>query len=48
MAPHALMEPYEISDSIREAMGDHPVLNAHPGRVLRHSERIRRLNEEKE
>jgi len=48
MAPHALMEPYEISDTIREAMGDHVVLNAHPGRVLRRSERIRRLNEEKE
>ena len=33
MAPHALMEPFEISDTIREAMGDHAVLNAHPGRV---------------
>ena len=48
MAPHNLMEPFEISDTIREAMGDHAVLHAHPGRVLRRSERIRRLNEEKE
>ena len=42
------MEPFEISDTIREAMGDYAVLRAHPGRVLRRSERIRRLNEEKE
>ena len=48
MAPHNLMEPFEISNTIREAMGDHAVLHAHPGRVLRRSERIRRLNEEKE
>ena len=48
MAPHNLMEPFEISNTIREAFGDHAVLNAHPGRVLRRSERIRRLNEEKE
>jgi hypothetical protein len=27
-------------------MGDHPVLNAHPGHVLRRSERIQRLNDE--
>jgi hypothetical protein len=48
LAPHRLMEPFVISDTIRVAMGEHAVLNAHTDRVLRRSKKIRRLNEEKE
>ena len=47
MVPVNLMEPYEISESIRNAVGeDNSILRARPGRVLRRSERIRKQRQE--
>jgi hypothetical protein len=47
MAPVHLMEPYEISETIRAAVGeDNSILRARPGRVLRRSERIRKQRQE--
>jgi hypothetical protein len=47
MAPVNLMEPYEISNTIRDAIGeDHAILRARPGRVLRRSARQRRERQE--
>jgi len=47
MVPVNLMEPYEISNTIRNAIGeDHAILRARPGRVLRRSARQRRERQE--
>ena len=47
MLPVNLMEPYEISELIRNAVGeDNSILRARPGRVLRRSERIRKQRQE--
>ena len=47
MVPVNIMEPYEISESIRNAVGeDNSILRARPGRVLRRSERIRNQRQE--
>jgi len=47
MVPVNLMEPYEISETIRAAVGeDNSILRARPGRVLRRSDRIRKQRQE--
>jgi hypothetical protein len=47
MAPVNLMEPYEISETIHNAVGeDNSILRARPGRVLRRSEQIRKQRQE--
>ena len=43
MVPLNLMEPYEISNTISNAIGeDNAILRAHPGRVLRRTARARK------
>ena len=47
MVPLNLMEPYQISNTIRDAIGeDNAILRAHPGRVLRRTARLRRQRQE--
>jgi len=46
MVPTDLIEPYTISQTIKDAMGeDHPAIKARPGRVLRRSPRFRQEQE---
>ena len=41
MVPLHLIEPYTISQTIKDAMGEeHPAIKARPGRVLRRSPRF--------
>ena len=47
MVPVNLIEPYEISNTIRYAVGeDNDVLRARPGRELRRTARARRQRQE--
>ena len=47
MVPLNHMEPYEISNTIRNAIGeDNAILRAHPGRVLRRTVRARKQRQE--
>ena len=47
MVPVNLIEPYEISNTIRDAVGeDNDVLRARPGRELRRTARARRQKQE--
>ena len=46
MVPVNLIEPYTISQTIKDAMGeDHAAIKARPGRVLRRSPRFQKENE---
>ena len=47
MVPVNLIKPYEISNTIRNAIGkDNAILRARPGRVLRKTARARRERQE--
>ena len=47
MVPVNLIEPYQISNTIRNAVGeDDSILRARPGRVLRRSTRIKKKKRE--
>ena len=47
MVPVNLMEPYQISNTIRNAVGEeNSILRARPGRVLRRSARIKKQRRE--
>ena len=46
MVPTDLIEPYTISQTIKDAMGEnHAAIKARPGRVLRRSTRFRQEQE---
>ena len=47
MVPVNLIEPYQISNTIRNAVGEeNSILRARPGRVLRRSTRIKKQRRE--
>ena len=46
MAPRDLMEPFAISNTIRNALEGHAVLNARPGRTILQSKRLKKKREE--
>jgi hypothetical protein len=47
MVPVNLIEPYQISNTIRNAVGEeNTILRARPGRILRRSARIKKQRRE--
>jgi hypothetical protein len=46
MAPRDLLEPFAISNTIRNALEGHAVLNARPGRTILQSKRLKKKREE--
>ena len=47
MAPRNLMEPFTISNTIRNALEGNPILNARPGRTVLQSKRLKKREKKK-